>query len=379
MKAPKIQRIGKKIPKKNIHPCPFLSVISPSVNATSRPCARRGPQDLRRPHTAVRAPGSRAGRDRHARSRACPRPRGTAHSDRHGSCDPCGSAHERLGLATLCLAAVRGPGLGRHRVGDRARYRRRSRRVRGRPSRTVDDTPGLDATLRAHNIAALAVGRLAIAFNQSTDQPVNAVLFSGQDAFASLVKDAPTLSLSTLSLLLVFKGLAWSVSLGNFRGGPTFPALFLGAVGGLLAAHLPGFSETLAVAVLMGCWMRVDPEAPAVIGRDRPAPHVESRDRGRSTHHRRSHRRLHHHRSALGASRPGSPEHLAARQSSCRDRGRPLIAGKASRSSVSNSNGLIASSADDRHQSASRRGPLTVDMCDPRCCRGTPSRAAVSL
>jgi len=31
MKAPKIQSTGKKIPKKNIHPCPFLSVISPSV------------------------------------------------------------------------------------------------------------------------------------------------------------------------------------------------------------------------------------------------------------------------------------------------------------------------------------------------------------
>jgi hypothetical protein len=36
MKAPKIQRIGKKIPKKNIHPCPFRSVISPSVKATIR-------------------------------------------------------------------------------------------------------------------------------------------------------------------------------------------------------------------------------------------------------------------------------------------------------------------------------------------------------
>jgi hypothetical protein len=36
MKAPKIQRIGKKIPRKNIHPCPFLSVINPSVNATTR-------------------------------------------------------------------------------------------------------------------------------------------------------------------------------------------------------------------------------------------------------------------------------------------------------------------------------------------------------
>jgi H+/Cl- antiporter ClcA len=100
--------------------------------------------------------------------------------------------------------------------------------------------------------AALVVGGLAIAFNQATDRSVDAVLFSGQDAFGSLLKDAPTLSLTTLALLLVFKGAAWSISLGSFRGGPTFPAIFLGVVGGLLAAHLPGFSETPAVAVLMG-------------------------------------------------------------------------------------------------------------------------------
>jgi H+/Cl- antiporter ClcA len=100
--------------------------------------------------------------------------------------------------------------------------------------------------------AALVVGGLAIAFNQATDQRTDVVLFSGQDAFASLLKDASTLSLTTLALLLVLKGAAWSISLGNFRGGPTFPALFLGLVGGLLAGHLPGFSETPAVAVLMG-------------------------------------------------------------------------------------------------------------------------------
>jgi len=103
--------------------------------------------------------------------------------------------------------------------------------------------------------AALVVGGLAIGFNLATDQPVDTVLFSGQDAFSALLKSAPTLSLWTLALLLLFKGLAWSISLGNFRGGPTFPALFLGVVAGLLAAHLPGFSETPAVAVLMaaGC------------------------------------------------------------------------------------------------------------------------------
>jgi H+/Cl- antiporter ClcA len=103
--------------------------------------------------------------------------------------------------------------------------------------------------------AALAVGGLAIAFNEATGQPITAVLFSGQNAFGDLAKSEASLSLSTLALLLVFKGLAWSLSLGNFRGGPAFPALFLGASAGVLASHLPGLAETPAVAALMaaGC------------------------------------------------------------------------------------------------------------------------------
>ena len=36
MNAPKIQRIGKNIPKKNSHPCRFLSVITPSVTISTR-------------------------------------------------------------------------------------------------------------------------------------------------------------------------------------------------------------------------------------------------------------------------------------------------------------------------------------------------------
>jgi len=101
-------------------------------------------------------------------------------------------------------------------------------------------------------IAGVVVGGLAVGFNQVTDQPTNVVLFSGQDAFGEMLKEAPDLSLSVFAWLLLFKGIAWSISLGNFRGGPTFPALFIGTVAGLLAAHLPGMSETPAVAVLMG-------------------------------------------------------------------------------------------------------------------------------
>ena len=101
-------------------------------------------------------------------------------------------------------------------------------------------------------VAGLVVGGLAIAFAHATGDSPNAVLFSGESAFSSLFDQAATISISTLALLLLFKGLAWSISMSSFRGGPTFPAIFLGVVGGLLAAHLPGFSETPAVAVLVG-------------------------------------------------------------------------------------------------------------------------------
>jgi len=101
-------------------------------------------------------------------------------------------------------------------------------------------------------VAGLVVAALAIAFAQITGQSNQAVLFSGESAFTSMFSQASTLSLATLTWLLLFKGVAWSLSMGSFRGGPTFPALFIGAVGGLLAAHLPGFSETPAVAALMG-------------------------------------------------------------------------------------------------------------------------------
>jgi H+/Cl- antiporter ClcA len=39
--------------------------------------------------------------------------------------------------------------------------------------------------------------------------------------------------------------------MGSFRGGPVFPAIFVGTVGGLLASHLPGFPEGAAIAVVM--------------------------------------------------------------------------------------------------------------------------------
>ena len=101
-------------------------------------------------------------------------------------------------------------------------------------------------------LAAVVVALLAITFSQVTDQSANVVLFSGQEAMNAVVQQAGTLALGTLGLIILFKGLAWGVSLGGARGGPTFPAIFIGIVAGILASHLPGLNETPAVGVLIG-------------------------------------------------------------------------------------------------------------------------------
>jgi H+/Cl- antiporter ClcA len=101
-------------------------------------------------------------------------------------------------------------------------------------------------------LAAVAVGLVAVVFATISDEPATSVLFSGQDAMADVVSKSGTVSVAVLVLLLVCKAIAWAISLGGARGGPTFPAIFLGVVGGLLAGHLPGLTETPAIGVLVG-------------------------------------------------------------------------------------------------------------------------------
>ncbi|MGO9788613.1 MAG: chloride channel protein [Solirubrobacteraceae bacterium] len=101
-------------------------------------------------------------------------------------------------------------------------------------------------------ICGLVVAGLAIAFAQITGKDFTEVLFSGQDALPGLVSGAGTWSLAALAWLILFKGIGYAISLGGFRGGPTFPAIFLGAAGGIMASHLPGFPLTPAVAVGIG-------------------------------------------------------------------------------------------------------------------------------
>jgi H+/Cl- antiporter ClcA len=73
------------------------------------------------------------------------------------------------------------------------------------------------------------------------------VLFSGQTAIPGLVAES---SAGIVVILLVAKAIGYAVSLGaGFRGGPVFPAIFLGVAVGMLAGIAFDVSPTLAVAV----------------------------------------------------------------------------------------------------------------------------------
>jgi H+/Cl- antiporter ClcA len=101
-------------------------------------------------------------------------------------------------------------------------------------------------------VVGLAVAGLAIAFGQWTDQSSSQVLFSGQDALPGLIQQAECWTVGALVLLIVCKSLAYGASLSAFRGGPTFPGMFIGAVGGVALSHLPGLPMIAGVAMGIG-------------------------------------------------------------------------------------------------------------------------------
>jgi hypothetical protein len=86
---------------------------------------------------------------------------------------------------------------------------------------------------------------------------VSEVLFSGQTALGPLVTRSAGYTVGALVLLLACKGLGYSLSMSSFRGGPVFPALFLGAAGGVAMSHLPGLPLVPAVAMGIGAMSAV--------------------------------------------------------------------------------------------------------------------------
>ena len=96
----------------------------------------------------------------------------------------------------------------------------------------------------------LLIGLTAMAYQLISDNSFTQVLFSGQDALPKLVDQAADYSLGVLILLAACKTFVYGLSLSAFRGGPVFPAMFVGAVLGIAADSLPGMS--LAPAIGMG-------------------------------------------------------------------------------------------------------------------------------
>jgi H+/Cl- antiporter ClcA len=117
--------------------------------------------------------------------------------------------------------------------------------VRDLGSRVQWLTPriGMPALLLA---GGLAVGGLALV-GEALGADSQDVLFSGQ---ASLGVVTSAASLSVVLVLLVTKSLAYAVSLGaGFRGGPIFPAIFVGVALASIPVVVFGSSPTWAIAV----------------------------------------------------------------------------------------------------------------------------------
>ena len=98
----------------------------------------------------------------------------------------------------------------------------------------------------------LAIGVMA-AVIQAAGGNYEDILFSGQTSIPTLLAASGAWGL--VAVLLV-KALAYAISLGTgFRGGPVFPAIFLGTAVAVVVGNLIGMSPTAAVAIGAACGM----------------------------------------------------------------------------------------------------------------------------
>ena len=130
----------------------------------------------------------------------------------------------------------------------------------GFPIRTIGQRVKLLSASRPVFVAVavgVVIGALAALYATATDHSWSDVLFSGQNQLAPLVDSAAGYSVAALVLLLACKGLAYGLALGAFRGGPVFPAMFLGAAMGIALSHLPGLRLVPAVGMGIGAMSAV--------------------------------------------------------------------------------------------------------------------------
>jgi H+/Cl- antiporter ClcA len=106
-------------------------------------------------------------------------------------------------------------------------------------------------------VVGLAVGGLASIYAIATGRGVTDVLFSGQTALPQLLDHASSWTVGALVMLMVCKAAAYGLSLSSFRGGPVFPAMFIGAAAGVAVSHLPGCPMVAGAAMGIGAMTTV--------------------------------------------------------------------------------------------------------------------------
>ncbi|MFJ3925276.1 chloride channel protein [Streptomyces sp. NPDC090022] len=100
-------------------------------------------------------------------------------------------------------------------------------------------------------VCGLLAGVLAACYALVTGRNPVDVASSGQSTLGELAADPHAWGVGALIAVLLFKGAAYAVCLGSLRGGPIFPALFLGAAAGVLVAPLPGMGVGAGLAAGM--------------------------------------------------------------------------------------------------------------------------------
>ncbi|MCX5377504.1 chloride channel protein [Streptomyces sp. NBC_00091] len=97
-------------------------------------------------------------------------------------------------------------------------------------------------------LCALGAGGCAAVYALATGRSPVDVASSGQATMAALADDPRAWGVGALVAVLLCKTVGYALCLGSLRGGPIFPALFLGAAAGVLASPLPGLGVVPAVA-----------------------------------------------------------------------------------------------------------------------------------
>ncbi|MFE7773333.1 chloride channel protein [Streptomyces sp. NPDC057445] len=100
-------------------------------------------------------------------------------------------------------------------------------------------------------LCALGAGVCGALYAVITGRSPGEVALSGQATMAQMSADPHGWGVGALIAVLAFKGAAYALCLGSLRGGPVFPALFLGAATGVLLAPLPGLGVIPGMAAGM--------------------------------------------------------------------------------------------------------------------------------